>query len=516
MRAAVTNLPRTSDPRALQKPTSPLTLVAVAVTWIGLAIFMASRVFGKGLDDVFITYRYAANLLAGHGFVFNPGESVLATTAPGFALLLAGLGWLTDLPLPWLGTILTGVALLALTGIVGLTLVRAGRPWEALVAGTLVLGFDFTWTHAGNEIAPALALLLGAAAVAAPGRRDFAAALLAGAATWLRPDLGLGALALAVVLAGERRRLPWRFGLLFSTVVVIGLGLAWWAFGSPLPVTLAAKRAQAMALPELATSGWEFWPTALAWLARWLGPSTLPLATLGLLGIGAGWSTAPRTVRTLWLTATFTAFAFPLLRVPFATWYTIGPVLALTVGLVHLPAGGEHWLHRASPASRRPWILGLAAGVLIATVLVPAIVATAGRLRVPQPFVRGLLYDRVGTYLARHSQPGDLVAAAEVGILGYTSGLAVLDLAGLVTPRSLPALLDHRMPELVGRERPRWLVHHLRVTPFSAPILAAPHHAGTYREVWRTGGRVPGEEIVLFERQSRQPGGNTPEGSASP
>jgi hypothetical protein len=41
-------------------------------------------------DDAFITFTYARNLAAGHGFVFNIGERVLGTTAPLWAMLLAG------------------------------------------------------------------------------------------------------------------------------------------------------------------------------------------------------------------------------------------------------------------------------------------------------------------------------------------------------------------------------------------------------------------------------------------
>ena len=40
-------------------------------------------------DDAFITMRYAANLAAGKGFVYNAGQRVLGTTSPLFALLLA-------------------------------------------------------------------------------------------------------------------------------------------------------------------------------------------------------------------------------------------------------------------------------------------------------------------------------------------------------------------------------------------------------------------------------------------
>lgn len=44
------------------------------------------------MDDAFITYRYAENLLSGHGLVFHPGERVLGTTTPLYALLCASAG----------------------------------------------------------------------------------------------------------------------------------------------------------------------------------------------------------------------------------------------------------------------------------------------------------------------------------------------------------------------------------------------------------------------------------------
>ncbi len=36
----------------------------------------------RTIDDSYITFRYARNILAGEGFVFNPGEPVLGTTTP--------------------------------------------------------------------------------------------------------------------------------------------------------------------------------------------------------------------------------------------------------------------------------------------------------------------------------------------------------------------------------------------------------------------------------------------------
>ena len=43
----------------------------------------------NAFDNAFITYRYADNLRSGLGLVYNPGEWVLGTTAPLYAVLLA-------------------------------------------------------------------------------------------------------------------------------------------------------------------------------------------------------------------------------------------------------------------------------------------------------------------------------------------------------------------------------------------------------------------------------------------
>jgi hypothetical protein len=47
----------------------------------------------RTIDDAFITYRYAANLLDGFGFLYNPGQqAVLGTTTPLYTILLCIVG----------------------------------------------------------------------------------------------------------------------------------------------------------------------------------------------------------------------------------------------------------------------------------------------------------------------------------------------------------------------------------------------------------------------------------------
>lgn len=91
-------------------------LLCLAAAYLLAAVFRYPLV----TDDPYITYRYAANLRAGLGFVYNPGEQVLSTTAPLFAILLAVLGLaFADLP-PlgfWLSVLFAGLSAYLLFGL---------------------------------------------------------------------------------------------------------------------------------------------------------------------------------------------------------------------------------------------------------------------------------------------------------------------------------------------------------------------------------------------------------------
>ncbi|MBL8130562.1 MAG: hypothetical protein JNL42_01785 [Anaerolineae bacterium] len=55
-----------------------------------LIVAIAARLIpgARTIDDAFITFRYARNIVEGQGFVYNPGVSTLGTTTPLFTLLL--------------------------------------------------------------------------------------------------------------------------------------------------------------------------------------------------------------------------------------------------------------------------------------------------------------------------------------------------------------------------------------------------------------------------------------------
>lgn len=113
-------------------------------------------------DDPFITFRVARNFAEGHGLVYNLGQHYQATSAPGYAILLGGLAWLTGRveSIPTLAMVLSGLALTAMA----LGLLEHGIRHQQTAIGFLAALFATTIASStdavGNEILPQVALVV--------------------------------------------------------------------------------------------------------------------------------------------------------------------------------------------------------------------------------------------------------------------------------------------------------------------------------------------------------------------
>ena len=487
--------------------------VALITLWLGLAVPIAWRSSGEAVDDFFITYRFAQNLAEGQGFVFNPGERVFGTTAPGHGLMLAGLHVLTGVALEALGTASTLVAFLALALLVVRTSDR--RP-EAALGGTLVLTSPYLWLHNGSELPVALALLalaaaLGPPAVPAgrgelPGRRSWLAGAIAGLAVWFRPDAGLAVAAEGVLRWWRRRSLPWRYGLAAAAVLAGGLGLAWAWFGQPLPATLEAKRFQAQWRPEVWRSGWDFWIGALRGLHRWYGAGLPLLAVVGALGLRPLWRRGGRVLRQLLLYGLGVAVAYPLLGVPFYPWY----VLATFILWLYSLAFATGALARRCTTFFGPAVGSrLLASVAAAWLLVATLGGSFDQAR--WMWTRGLrndlkvYYQAAGNWLQDQTRVDEEVAYVEVGMVAYYSRRPVHDLLGLVTAGAFEklesrgldgAFLDHPTP---------WVLCFDRLRGLQGPVCEAPWFQRAYEPAARF--EKPGSEVYLrlYRRRAGAP-----------
>lgn len=466
------------------------------VGMIVYALLMTTILFiflsGWAYDDPFITYRYAENLANGEGFVYNPGERILSTTTPLYTLLLSPLAFLGAY-LPAYANLL-GAFCLALGG---LSLWELSHTWKSPMVGwaglMLYPTFPLLLITVGSETPIYLALCLATFAFYARGRYSLTA-ISAGLATLARPDGALVAVVLGFdYLIRQRKPIPWKATAIFLAIL-LGWGIFAWAyFGSPLPVTLAAKQHQgAMAISQQFFAGFF---TILGWYASW--PYTLEsiIAVAGL--VFALWKGSTWIIFLLWSVLYFVSYS--ILGVSRYFWYYTplvpGFVVAIGLGIAavrHLPSqfsrlpsdiskqtsAGRDQLSALSRqpsaiGNKKSRILGHWFGVnhlpsVIGVVLFGFLVIAQGWDVVTTKLDRDnrfAIYRAIGEWLNANTLPEEKVGALEVGIIGYFAQRPMVDFAGLLQPQiaqRMTAETDYEDAAVWAIEsyRPDYLVLH--------------------------------------------------------
>lgn len=396
--------------------------------WVGLAVATAIGFSGVAEffhDDAFVTLRYARNLLAGYGPVWNPGERVEGYTSFLHLGLCALAGVWMELPAAarLVNLAAFGVLLAVLGPGSGRALGLAPVAWTVAALVAAASGPLAAWTMGGLE-APLMALVVTVLAIATVGaveralepRWVAAAGLAAGLACWTRPEgaglAGICALLLAFVGDADRRA---RVRALASYALVAG---AFWAshlawrrgyYGEWLPNTYYAKvwGLESELLPRGVAYVWS-WLFAPPWLAA------VGVLAVGLL-LGRG-----RAARAL----VSAALALAVAAMAAATGGDHMPahrLLVPVVGLIALLAGfAAHELR----AHVRPAVLLTAALSLAVLQVLSAPVL----LRDPAAYVGEL----VGRYLEAHWPAGSLVALNTAGSTPFFAPrLVFLDMLGL-------------------------------------------------------------------------------------
>jgi hypothetical protein len=441
-------------------------------------------------DDSWITYRYAWNLAAGNGFVYNVGERFLGTSAPGYAALLALPGLISLDLIPTASTIICGLSLVA----VGLGLYAFGRSHDdwlgGLVAGLLFVTNPVPIEAFGGEMVPQLALIIWAF-VAQARRHWMAAVMLAVAATILRPDgvVPLGLVGLHQVWL--RRQLPWRE--MAAAAVALGLwyGALWIYFGAPLPQTVGAKTAQRLSgiWRPLGMDLVDWFKALTIWQGSLFGSRTAPGFTtavwLALFGLPAMlWR------RHWWLVMAWPVgymLAYRQLHLPFYHWYAVTPLLAIVVSAgAFVGAAGAivTWMvrrSRATPAtdgsSREsgadtPQLVvgGLFTLAILVFVALPVARFSLSVARgYPQPVERA--YADLGRWFQSRTPAGASIGYLEIGILGYHAQRTLIDPLGLVNPDVAPHVAQRDFLWAYRHYRPDYIVYNRAFFPPYLGIL---------------------------------------------
>ncbi|MEQ8819955.1 MAG: hypothetical protein RLY93_06895 [Sumerlaeia bacterium] len=425
-------------------------------------------------DDAMISFAYSRNLVEGNGFVFNPGERVYGTTAPLFALFAAAGMVLGFAPWDWVlafDVLWAGVVLWRLRQLLEL----CGWPGAfPLAGGLLVIAFPYTMPVPGMETFLFIALIASAlascGAFLARGGSPVAPVAWGTGAALLRPDgvlvLGVVAAFVAERLLRERawRRLAWAYAPMLALPMFWLAAGAW--FGAVVPHSMQAKAANTQAVDFRGT----FWFRHLEYLVwSYQAPHLLALGVLG------GWIGCVRRKAGRPLAAFYLVYfgVFALGRAPNVIWYRSplivleyafagAAIFLLARGLVRL-GGGRFSRLRGVPGG--PIAVAVLSVLLAVLLLVPQRTAWKGYSRYLRDLgVGGNLrgYRDVALYLSESRAPEDplpLVAAHEIGYLGYFRAGRVFDLQGLVTPRVAEARRQNPHADLLAESGAAWFVY---------------------------------------------------------
>jgi hypothetical protein len=225
------------------------------------------------------------------------------------------------------------------------------------------------------------------------------------------------------------QKVPWNAVLLF-----LGLSLPWYLFswdyfGSPFPVTLAAKRYQgAMAISQRFAPGIM---RILAWFSStwqyWVAACLVFVGLIYLIKHARKWA-----VILIW---TFLYFiSYSLLGVSSYFWYYTplvpGYVILFGLGISAIIYIGSQVNQIVSVNVR---ILSQVFSILVIILL---FIAQVGSLIGMQQGgdKRYEIYRAVGEWLDENTPPDATVAALEVGIIGYYAHRPMIDFAGLIQP----------------------------------------------------------------------------------
>ncbi len=444
-------------------------VVGAVVLVVALFVGWSARQSGMGfpLDDGWIHQTYARSLARNGRWEYVPGVVSAGSTSPLWTMLLA-VGYGLRMPYLFWAFLMGGLSLLWLA-FAGMQVWRTVWPeWAAkdwLAGLILVLTWPLVW-GAVSGMETVLFAALGMQIVAVYGRvvlddktsihwkKIAALGFLSGLLILTRPDglvllllVALGLLLLPVPL-GKRLQAEVLFGLLTAVPLLPYFAFNLAASGSIWPNTFYAKQAEYQALlaaPLLKRFAGLLYFSLGGPAEGWRGMSSAHLLLLPGV-IVAGWQALmadwrgrmlARTLPLWWAGGHVLLYAW---RLPVTYQHGRYLFAALPIWVLYGLAGWL-WLLGKVGNGRQARILKQAAGLTFALLLGFFLLLGAQSYATDVAFIEGEMVD-VAQWLAANTPSDALIAAHDIGAIGYFAERPLLDLAGLISPEIIPLLAD--------------------------------------------------------------------------
>ena len=430
--------------------------VLIALAGLNVALYAgwsaANGHSGYPLDDAWIHQTYARNLAETGQLAYIAGQPSAGSTAPLWTVLIS-VAYRFGLD-PYLWTLALGAIGLALSAWLLARLADQLAPehrWLGWLAGlACVFEWHLVWAAAsGMETMLFIALALALLDRVLAAGQSWSIGLLGGLLTLTRPEgLLLVALsAVAIFVGSKRRRLVQTASLLgaWSAVIAPGLWFNWQASGTFLPNTFYAKQREYASL----FASFSIWLNSVAelLLAPFVGGQVLLIPALltwlagqrRLLRDPGRWAAL---LPIAWAALHWLTYA---VRLPVAYQHGRYVIPIIPIWLLYGILGTFALVKRlAAPGSgisRFKRMIGLAlvaASMIVAIAFVPIGAAAYAR---DVAVIDGEMVS-VARWLNSHTLPDAVIAAHDIGAIGYFTRRRLLDLAGLISPEVIPFIRD--------------------------------------------------------------------------
>ncbi|MBL8089217.1 MAG: hypothetical protein KF758_12035 [Anaerolineales bacterium] len=432
-----------STPKLSPQDFSILAIIVLIISFIYLITSHFTHIIGFPLDDSWIHLTYARNL-AQHGeWSFRVGIPSAGSTAPLWSALLA-VGFLLNLA-PYIWTYFLGILILFFLAVLCewavRNLIETYRPRFPWVGIFIAFDWHFGWSAlSGMEtllhglIATTVLILL-----MTNSPRYLTLGLLAGLSVWIRPD-GLTLLApIAFTIFFNESDMRSRikaflpvligFGSIFLFYLLFNLAIG----GTPMPNTFYAKQAE-----------YEGW-TKIPILTR-LGRMSLQLfvgASLVLLPGIVSWIVKSIRAR-MWgsIAAILWCLGYLYLYTSRLPVYQHGRYLMPAMPILFLfglLAFAE--FDKSKTFGRYHWV-GQTVWRGSAVMLAFGFLLFGARTYAQDVAIIETEMVDSAKWVAENIPAGEIIAAHDIGALGYFDDHPLIDLAGLITPEVIPFIRD--------------------------------------------------------------------------